>query len=115
MTFYFTSSFVAVSDFTEVYFLSVLSCVCLQHQAEKSINENGATTEKPLDIPKELWMMVDHLFRNAVKQVRRLKNDASDGSVIKSLRSFFSFIEKSLTFLQGLFVKLLTIFFHSIS
>ncbi|XP_013876705.1 type II inositol 1,4,5-trisphosphate 5-phosphatase isoform X1 [Austrofundulus limnaeus] len=36
--------------------------------AEKSINENGATAEKPLDIPKELWMMVDHLFRNAVKQ-----------------------------------------------
>uniref|UniRef100_A0A8C7Y7C4 phosphoinositide 5-phosphatase n=1 Tax=Oryzias sinensis TaxID=183150 RepID=A0A8C7Y7C4_9TELE len=29
---------------------------------------NTATTEKPLDIPKELWMMVDHLFRNAVKQ-----------------------------------------------
>uniref|UniRef100_A0A672GJM4 phosphoinositide 5-phosphatase n=1 Tax=Salarias fasciatus TaxID=181472 RepID=A0A672GJM4_SALFA len=26
------------------------------------------TAEKPLDIPKELWMMVDHLFRNAVKQ-----------------------------------------------
>uniref|UniRef100_A0A8C4F3R4 phosphoinositide 5-phosphatase n=1 Tax=Dicentrarchus labrax TaxID=13489 RepID=A0A8C4F3R4_DICLA len=25
-------------------------------------------TEKPLDIPKELWMMVDHLFRNAIKQ-----------------------------------------------
>ncbi|XP_024861570.1 type II inositol 1,4,5-trisphosphate 5-phosphatase isoform X1 [Kryptolebias marmoratus] len=36
--------------------------------SEKSVNENGATTEKPLDIPKELWMMVDHLFRNAVKQ-----------------------------------------------
>uniref|UniRef100_A0AAX7STC7 phosphoinositide 5-phosphatase n=1 Tax=Astatotilapia calliptera TaxID=8154 RepID=A0AAX7STC7_ASTCA len=29
---------------------------------------NAANTEKPLDIPKELWMMVDHLFRNAVKQ-----------------------------------------------
>ncbi|KAJ0066499.1 hypothetical protein NL108_013966, partial [Boleophthalmus pectinirostris] len=24
--------------------------------------------EKTLDIPKELWMMVDHLFRNAIKQ-----------------------------------------------
>uniref|UniRef100_A0A4W6DHQ3 phosphoinositide 5-phosphatase n=1 Tax=Lates calcarifer TaxID=8187 RepID=A0A4W6DHQ3_LATCA len=24
--------------------------------------------EKPLDIPKELWMMVDHLFRYAIKQ-----------------------------------------------
>lgn len=27
--------------------------------------------EKPLDIPKELWMMVDHLYRNACQQVRR--------------------------------------------
>ncbi|KAM9852528.1 type II inositol 1,4,5-trisphosphate 5-phosphatase isoform 1-T1 [Aulostomus maculatus] len=31
-------------------------------------NESAANTEKPLDIPKELWMMVDHLFRNAIKQ-----------------------------------------------
>ncbi|XP_044064042.1 type II inositol 1,4,5-trisphosphate 5-phosphatase isoform X1 [Siniperca chuatsi] len=36
--------------------------------SEKSRDENGAKTEKPLDIPKELWMMVDHLFRNAIKQ-----------------------------------------------
>uniref|UniRef100_A0A665TA62 phosphoinositide 5-phosphatase n=1 Tax=Echeneis naucrates TaxID=173247 RepID=A0A665TA62_ECHNA len=31
-------------------------------------DENAANTEKPLDIPKELWMMVDHLFRYAIKQ-----------------------------------------------
>ncbi|XP_061918345.1 type II inositol 1,4,5-trisphosphate 5-phosphatase [Entelurus aequoreus] len=31
-------------------------------------NENSESIEKPLDIPKELWMMVDHLFRNAIKQ-----------------------------------------------
>ncbi|CAJ1062707.1 type II inositol 1%2C4,5-trisphosphate 5-phosphatase isoform X3 [Xyrichtys novacula] len=37
-------------------------------QAEISGDENAAKTEKPLDIPKELWMMVDHLFRNAIKQ-----------------------------------------------
>lgn len=43
-----------------------------QYQAELPINENAANTEKPLDIPKELWMMVDHLFRNAVKQVREI-------------------------------------------
>lgn len=36
-----------------------------------SEDENAAKTEKPLDIPKELWMMVDHLFRNAIKQVRK--------------------------------------------
>ncbi|XP_057689442.1 type II inositol 1,4,5-trisphosphate 5-phosphatase isoform X2 [Corythoichthys intestinalis] len=33
-----------------------------------SVKETPASTEKPLDIPKELWMMVDHLFRNASKQ-----------------------------------------------
>uniref|UniRef100_A0A3P8WQK2 phosphoinositide 5-phosphatase n=1 Tax=Cynoglossus semilaevis TaxID=244447 RepID=A0A3P8WQK2_CYNSE len=36
--------------------------------AEMSLGENAVSTEKPLDIPKELWMMVDHLFRNAIKQ-----------------------------------------------
>lgn len=30
--------------------------------------ESESSGEKPLDIPKELWMMVDHLFRNAIKQ-----------------------------------------------
>lgn len=34
-------------------------------------SENAANTQKPLDIPKELWMMVDHLFRSAIKQVRK--------------------------------------------
>ncbi|XP_028281152.1 type II inositol 1,4,5-trisphosphate 5-phosphatase isoform X2 [Parambassis ranga] len=36
--------------------------------AEMSGNEKATNTEKPLDIPKELWMMVDHLFRYAIKQ-----------------------------------------------
>ncbi|MED6248639.1 Type II inositol 1,4,5-trisphosphate 5-phosphatase [Ataeniobius toweri] len=36
--------------------------------AETSPDNDAETTEKPLDIPKELWMMVDHLFRNAVNQ-----------------------------------------------
>ncbi|XP_045901502.1 type II inositol 1,4,5-trisphosphate 5-phosphatase isoform X2 [Micropterus dolomieu] len=40
----------------------------LRELAEKSGDENAAKSEKPLDIPKELWMMVDHLFRNAIKQ-----------------------------------------------
>ncbi|XP_030225503.1 type II inositol 1,4,5-trisphosphate 5-phosphatase isoform X1 [Gadus morhua] len=30
--------------------------------------ENPEVGEKPLGIPKEIWMMVDHLFRNAIKQ-----------------------------------------------
>ncbi|KAJ8405093.1 hypothetical protein AAFF_G00330140 [Aldrovandia affinis] len=28
----------------------------------------GGVEDKPLDIPKEIWMMVDHLYRNASKQ-----------------------------------------------
>lgn len=39
--------------------------------------DNAANIEKPLDIPKELWMMVDHLFRNAIKQVRKYNGEAS--------------------------------------
>ncbi|KAL6488739.1 hypothetical protein MHYP_G00024800 [Metynnis hypsauchen] len=30
--------------------------------------KNSPDTEKTLDIPKELWMMVDHLYRNGSKQ-----------------------------------------------
>ncbi|KAL4657552.1 type II inositol 1,4,5-trisphosphate 5-phosphatase isoform X1 [Arapaima gigas] len=33
-----------------------------------NIEEMNMTAEKPLDIPKEIWMMVDHLYRNASKQ-----------------------------------------------
>ncbi|TNN89132.1 Type II inositol 1,4,5-trisphosphate 5-phosphatase [Liparis tanakae] len=40
----------------------------LSDVAESSEDENEANAEKPLDIPKELWMMVDHLFRNALNQ-----------------------------------------------
>ncbi|XP_071324614.1 type II inositol 1,4,5-trisphosphate 5-phosphatase isoform X1 [Trachinotus anak] len=40
----------------------------LRKLVDMSGDENAANTEKPLDIPKELWMMVDHLFRNAIKQ-----------------------------------------------
>ncbi|XP_029928145.1 type II inositol 1,4,5-trisphosphate 5-phosphatase isoform X2 [Myripristis murdjan] len=32
------------------------------------MSDDAEITEKPLDIPKEIWMMVDHLFRNAIKQ-----------------------------------------------
>ncbi|XP_030637795.1 type II inositol 1,4,5-trisphosphate 5-phosphatase isoform X2 [Chanos chanos] len=34
----------------------------------KSTDEINADGEKPMDIPKEMWMMVDHLYRNASKQ-----------------------------------------------
>lgn len=33
------------------------------------MSDDPAQAEKPMDIPKELWMMVDHLNRNASQQV----------------------------------------------
>ncbi|KAJ7417265.1 Inositol polyphosphate 5-phosphatase OCRL-1 [Willisornis vidua] len=36
---------------------------------ERSDDPDPAQGEKPMDIPKELWMMVDHLYRNASQQV----------------------------------------------
>lgn len=30
--------------------------------------DDGSHLERPMDIPKELWMMVDYLYRNAVQQ-----------------------------------------------
>ncbi|XP_042649659.1 type II inositol 1,4,5-trisphosphate 5-phosphatase isoform X2 [Tyto alba] len=32
------------------------------------MSDDVVQTEKPMDIPKELWMMVDHLYRNASQQ-----------------------------------------------
>uniref|UniRef100_A0A8C9EVV2 phosphoinositide 5-phosphatase n=1 Tax=Pavo cristatus TaxID=9049 RepID=A0A8C9EVV2_PAVCR len=32
------------------------------------MSNNATQAEKPLEIPKELWMMVDHLYRNASQQ-----------------------------------------------
>ena len=31
--------------------------------------DDGSQLERPMDIPKELWMMVDYLYRNAIQQV----------------------------------------------
>lgn len=31
--------------------------------------DNRSQLENPLEIPKELWMMVDYLYRNALQQV----------------------------------------------
>uniref|UniRef100_A0A8C0HU53 Type II inositol 1,4,5-trisphosphate 5-phosphatase n=1 Tax=Balaenoptera musculus TaxID=9771 RepID=A0A8C0HU53_BALMU len=30
--------------------------------------DDGSQLERPMDIPKELWMMVDYLYRNAIQQ-----------------------------------------------
>lgn len=47
--------------------VDLASCLCSHLQADA----HDSVSEKQLDIPKELWMMVDHLFRNAIKQVRK--------------------------------------------
>lgn len=31
--------------------------------------DGGSQLENPMDIPKELWMMVDYLYQNAAQQV----------------------------------------------
>jgi hypothetical protein len=31
--------------------------------------DDGSQLERPMEIPKELWMMVDYLYRNAIQQV----------------------------------------------
>jgi phosphatidylinositol-bisphosphatase len=31
--------------------------------------DDRSQLENPMEIPKELWMMVDYLYRNAVQQV----------------------------------------------
>ncbi|KAG7283383.1 hypothetical protein CRUP_000909, partial [Coryphaenoides rupestris] len=41
-------------------------------EAVRALTKGGESPEvedKPLGIPKEIWMMVDHLFRNAIKQL----------------------------------------------
>lgn len=43
----------------------------LLYQSMKSNSDaSNPEMDKPQEIPKELWMMVDHLFRYAKKQVR---------------------------------------------
>uniref|UniRef100_A0A3B3X8J0 phosphoinositide 5-phosphatase n=1 Tax=Poecilia mexicana TaxID=48701 RepID=A0A3B3X8J0_9TELE len=81
--------------------------------AEKSPNDDAATDEKPLDIPKELWMMVDHLFRNAVNQEDIFQQpglrtefaeirDCLDSGMPDSLGSNHSVAEALLLFLDAL-------------
>uniref|UniRef100_A0A8D0DEF4 phosphoinositide 5-phosphatase n=1 Tax=Sander lucioperca TaxID=283035 RepID=A0A8D0DEF4_SANLU len=50
------------------YGSSIHSLCQLREPIQDMSQETLLNTEKPLDIPKELWMMVDHLFRNALKQ-----------------------------------------------
>nr|XP_058937341.1 type II inositol 1,4,5-trisphosphate 5-phosphatase isoform X15 [Kogia breviceps] len=43
---------------------SIRELTLMQLQTE----DDGSQLERPMDIPKELWMMVDYLYRNAIQQ-----------------------------------------------
>ena len=50
-------------DLLIMLFLSFQTLMQLQTE------DNGSQLEKPMDIPKELWILVDYLYRNAIQQV----------------------------------------------
>lgn len=39
--------------------------------------DGTSAEEKPLKIPKEVWILVNHLFTKACDQVRRVQPEAS--------------------------------------
>lgn len=43
--------------------------LCFQTLMPVPTEDDGSRPESPMEIPKELWMMVDYLYRNAVQQV----------------------------------------------
>ncbi|XP_071607635.1 type II inositol 1,4,5-trisphosphate 5-phosphatase-like [Heliangelus exortis] len=51
------------------------------------ISDDAIEAEKPVDIPKELWMMVDHLYRDASQQVLGCQDIAKTWSDLGCLRS----------------------------
>lgn len=52
------------------------------------IEDDGSHLEKPMKIPKELWIMVDYLYRNAVQQVgggKAVRHDGGRAALRKSI------------------------------
>lgn len=46
-----------------IFFISFQTLMPLQTE------DDGIQLENPMGIPKELWMMVDYLYQNAIQQV----------------------------------------------
>uniref|UniRef100_A0A8C4YVE6 phosphoinositide 5-phosphatase n=1 Tax=Gopherus evgoodei TaxID=1825980 RepID=A0A8C4YVE6_9SAUR len=100
------------------YFLSVLgnylpSCfgspiqtLCYMREPirDMSMTDDIFRDEKPLDIPKELWMMVDHLYRNASHRDANKPDHCITFSltIIGSVGSNHSVAEALLLFLESL-------------
>ncbi|KAM3933388.1 type II inositol 1,4,5-trisphosphate 5-phosphatase isoform 1-T1 [Leptodactylus fuscus] len=88
--------------------ITELACMPLQ------MKDDFVGSEKPLDVPKELWMMVDHLHRNASQQEDLFQQpglrsefeairDCLDTGVPESIPgSNHSVVEALLLFLEGL-------------
>lgn len=49
--------------------LLIMLFISFQTQMPLLIEDDGSHLENPLKIPKELWIMVDYLYQNAVQQV----------------------------------------------
>ncbi|XP_066437532.1 inositol polyphosphate 5-phosphatase OCRL isoform X2 [Eleutherodactylus coqui] len=48
--------------------IPVTNLIDLERAVMQMSEEVDGTTEKPLKIPKEMWLLVDHLYRNACRQ-----------------------------------------------
>uniref|UniRef100_A0A803YSE6 phosphoinositide 5-phosphatase n=1 Tax=Meleagris gallopavo TaxID=9103 RepID=A0A803YSE6_MELGA len=57
-----------IQDICTVQQILDLSCKLCETLMPLEMSDNATQAEKPLEIPKELWMMVDHLYRNASQQ-----------------------------------------------
>lgn len=49
--------------------LLIMLFISFQTLMQLQTEDNGSQLEKPMDIPKELWILVDYLYRNAIQQV----------------------------------------------
>lgn len=49
--------------------LRIMLFISFQTLMPLQTEDDGVQLENPLGIPKELWMMVDYLYQNAIQQV----------------------------------------------
>lgn len=40
--------------------------------------DNSGTEDKPLKIPKEVWLLVNHLYTKACQQVNKIKHECTN-------------------------------------
>lgn len=47
--------------------------------------DSEEASEVPLQVPKEIWLLVDHLFKHALQQVRGRARDRASATLELSL------------------------------